>query len=67
MWYLTHPQQSLAAWQFWAAAEEEVAIILPLGYAPTGAAKQQAAIRPERLAKGAEAEEPELEADPYQS
>ena len=49
------------------AAEEEVAVILPLGCAPAGATKQQAAIRPERLAEGAGAEELEPETDPYQS
>ena len=63
----TPPQQLLAAWQFQVATEEEVAVILPLRCVPTGATKQQAAIRPERLAKGAGAEELELEADPYQS
>ena len=56
-----------AAWQLWVAAEEEVVVMLPPGCAPAGASKQQVAIRPERLAKGVEAEEPDLEADPYQS
>ena len=66
-WYLTHPRQLLAAWQFQAAAEEGVVVTLPLGCALAGATKQKVAIRPERLVKGTGTKETELEAGPYQS